>query len=123
MGTGSRQRHISQSQASLEGNVPGGNNRGGTFRGGIFRSPKNRSKTERGRVFIFLVGKSPIFQNDRSSVAVLSVVQVEEEIIRIASITKMTCFTSLEICLKTKYPQSFFNKGFVIGNSGIFLNQ
>ena len=35
MGTGSRQRHISQSQASLWGNVPGGNNRGGTFRAGF----------------------------------------------------------------------------------------
>ena len=33
MGTGSRQRHISQSQASLGGNVPGGNNRGGTSQG------------------------------------------------------------------------------------------
>ena len=35
VGTGSRQQHISQSQASLWGNVPGGNNRGGTFRGGF----------------------------------------------------------------------------------------
>ena len=33
MGTGSSQRHISQSQSSLGGNVPAGNNRGGTFRG------------------------------------------------------------------------------------------
>ena len=33
VGTGSRQRHISQSQASLGWNFPGGNNRGGTFRG------------------------------------------------------------------------------------------
>ena len=31
--TGSRQRHIFHSQASLEGNVPEGNNRDGTFRG------------------------------------------------------------------------------------------
>ena len=36
MGTGLRHRHISQTKASLGGNVPGGNNRGGTLRGEFF---------------------------------------------------------------------------------------
>ena len=41
MGTGSRQRHISQSKAFLGGNVPGENNGGETFRGEYSGHPES----------------------------------------------------------------------------------